>query len=98
VADKPEFVDMISAATRQTRRRVMARAVEPRGHGEIAPQPLATGSMGAVADGDAHAVEVQILEVQELGLGTATFTADRNSGARSIFRLSGNRLAARKCF
>src|SRR3982074_2880819 len=51
--------------------------------------------MGAVADGDAHAVEVQILEVQELGLGTATFTADRNSGARSIFRLSGNRLAAR---
>ena len=29
VADKPEFVDMISAATRQTRRRVMARAVEP---------------------------------------------------------------------
>jgi hypothetical protein len=29
VADKPEFVDTISAATRQTRRRAMPRAVEP---------------------------------------------------------------------
>jgi hypothetical protein len=29
VADKPEFVDMISEATRQTRRRVMPRVVEP---------------------------------------------------------------------
>ena len=29
VADKPEFVDMISAATRQARRRAMPRAVEP---------------------------------------------------------------------
>jgi hypothetical protein len=27
VADKPEFVDMISEATRQTRRRVMPRVV-----------------------------------------------------------------------
>src|SRR5258708_20229578 len=29
MADKSEFVDMISEATRQTRRRVMQRAVEP---------------------------------------------------------------------
>ncbi len=29
MADKPEFVDMISEATRQTRRRVRARVVEP---------------------------------------------------------------------
>jgi hypothetical protein len=29
VADKPEFVDMISEATRQVRRRVVRRAVEP---------------------------------------------------------------------
>jgi hypothetical protein len=30
VADKPEFVDMIAAATRQTRRRIVQpRAIEP---------------------------------------------------------------------
>jgi hypothetical protein len=28
VADKPEFVDMISEATRQTRRRVVPRGIE----------------------------------------------------------------------
>jgi hypothetical protein len=29
MADKPEFVDMISEATRQSRRRVVTRAAEP---------------------------------------------------------------------
>ena len=29
MADKPEFVDMISEATRQSRRRVVRRVVEP---------------------------------------------------------------------
>jgi hypothetical protein len=29
MADKPEFVDMISEATRQSRRRTMARVAEP---------------------------------------------------------------------
>ena len=29
MADKSEFVDMISEATRQTRRRIMPRVVEP---------------------------------------------------------------------
>ena len=29
MADKPEFVDMISEATRQSRRRVVPRVVEP---------------------------------------------------------------------
>jgi len=29
VADKPEFVDMIAQATRQSRRRIMPRIVEP---------------------------------------------------------------------
>jgi predicted transcriptional regulator len=29
MADKPEFVDMISEATRQTRRRIVRQAVEP---------------------------------------------------------------------
>ena len=29
MADKSEFVDMISEATRQTRRRVMPRVIEP---------------------------------------------------------------------
>ena len=29
MADKPEFVDMISEATRQNRRRVMPRVIEP---------------------------------------------------------------------
>jgi len=30
MADKPEFVDLISEATRQTRRRYMPRVEEPR--------------------------------------------------------------------
>ena len=29
MADKPEFVDMISEATRQVRRRIVRRAVDP---------------------------------------------------------------------
>ena len=29
MADKPEFVDMISEATRQSRRRIVRRVVEP---------------------------------------------------------------------
>lgn len=29
MADKPEFVDMISEATRQSRRRIMPRVAEP---------------------------------------------------------------------
>lgn len=29
MADKPEFVDIISEATRQTRRRIIRRVVEP---------------------------------------------------------------------
>jgi hypothetical protein len=29
MADKPEFVDMISEATRQTRRRIIQRTAEP---------------------------------------------------------------------
>ena len=42
MADKPEFVDMISDATRQARRR-MRRASSSPGQGKIAPQPLAAG-------------------------------------------------------
>jgi hypothetical protein len=38
---------------------------------------LAAGSVGAVADRDLDALEAQILEVQELELRTAIFSADR---------------------
>ncbi len=59
MADKPEFVDMISEATRQSRRRFAPRADRTRGQGTIAPQSLAAGAVGAVADGDADAMEAQ---------------------------------------
>ena len=68
MADKSEFVDMISEATRQTRRRVDAARRRARGQGNLASQPLAAGPLGAVADGDADAVEAQVLEIQGLGL------------------------------
>ena len=68
MADKSEFVDMISEATRQSRRRVMPRVVEPGGQGNLAPQPLAAGPLGQWRHGDADAVEAEILEIQELGL------------------------------
>ena len=67
VADKPEFVDMISEATRQSRRRTSPLMSKPGGQGTIAAQPLAAGSRGAVAAGKPDAVEAQILEIQELG-------------------------------
>jgi hypothetical protein len=67
VADKPEFVDMISEATRQ---------------GKIAPQSLAAGSMGTVAPGDADAVEAQILEIQELELSAGSIFRSRKQNRR----------------
>ena len=35
MADKPEFVDMISEATQQRRRRVMPRVVKKRDQGDV---------------------------------------------------------------
>lgn len=68
MADKPVFVDMISEATRQTRRRIMPRVVAPEVKENLASQSLAAGPVAAVAHRDADAVETQILEVQGLGL------------------------------
>ena len=66
MADKPEFVDMISEATRQLRRRIMPRVVDlPTRQGNLASRPLAAGALGTVADGDVHAVEDQALEVKD---------------------------------
>ena len=67
MADKPEFVDMISEATRQSCRRSMPRIVDlPTAAKETSrlshwpPEHWA-----AVADGDADAVEDQALEVKD---------------------------------
>ena len=49
MADKPEYVDMISEATRQVRRRYAPRVEEAEGQGKAAAGPLAAGAMGAVA-------------------------------------------------
>ena len=81
MADKSEFVDMISEATRQMRRRYAARRRKPEVK-EIAAQSLAAGPVGAVADRDAHAMEAQALEIQELGL-SRHFRSQPKSGARS---------------
>ena len=45
-----------------------ALEIAVRGRGKIAPQSLAAGSVGAVADRDLDAMEAQILEVPELEL------------------------------
>jgi len=82
VADKPEFVDMISEATRQSRRRSRRSTC---GQGKIAPQSLAAGSVGTVARRNPDAVEAQILEIQELELARQRpLTADTdNCGYRT---------------
>ena len=67
MTDKSEFVDMISEATRQVRRRIVRRVVEPEVKGSIAPRPP-LGPDGAVAAGNVHAVEAQGVEIQGLGL------------------------------
>ena len=69
MADKPEFVDMISEATRQSQAPSSRRASSSPVVKETSRlEPLAAGPLGAVADRDADAVEAQILEIQELGL------------------------------
>ena len=69
MADKSEFVDMISEATRQARRRRIApRAESAHGQGSVAPQSLAAGSLGAVADGNADPVESEAVEGRRLEL------------------------------
>src|SRR5258705_2217313 len=50
----------VAAPDREVRRRA-------RGQGEVASQYLAAGPLGAVAAGDADAVETQVLGIQELG-------------------------------
>ena len=69
MADKSKFVDMISEATRQARRRRIApRAEFGPGQGSVAPQSLAAGSLGAVADGHADPVEGEAVEGRRLEL------------------------------
>ena len=69
MADKPEFVDMISEAdapdpSPDDDRLDRAGA----GQGTVADEPLAARPDGAVAAGKPDALEAEILEVQELGL------------------------------
>ena len=81
MADKPEFVDMISEATRQSRRRYAPRIIEP----EVKERSLAAAAVGGLAAGDVQAMEAQILEIQELELSAARpLTADTdNCGYRT---------------
>ena len=87
MADKPEFVDMISEATRQSYRRAMPRIVDlpTVAQGNLASQPLAAGALGAVADGDADAVEDQAVGSQGLVIDTSVRHVDENR--RPIGRL-----------
>ena len=64
MADKPEFVDMISEATQPVAapRHAAHRRSPDSGQGNLASQPLAAGALGTVAAGDADAVEDQALE------------------------------------
>ena len=87
MADKPEFVDMISEATRQSRRRIMPRMVD------LAPAVKETSRLSHWPPDrwtqwrleNADAVEAQVLEIQELGLSASAIDCriDRKSGARS---------------
>ena len=73
MADKPEFVDLISEATRQNRRRTMPVDIDPmpsaarQGTSRMAHTAAAAGALAA---GDADAVEdqAQVLEIRDLGL------------------------------
>ena len=69
MADKPEFVDLISEATRQVRRTPCAhrRSRSRRFQGGIAARSPVR-AVRAMADGDVHAMEDQTLEIQELGM------------------------------
>jgi hypothetical protein len=67
VADKPEFVDMISEATRQNRRRTMPRVIEPevKETSRLGHRPA---RLPAMADRNPDAVEDQGMGHQGLGL------------------------------
>ena len=89
MADKPVFVDIISEATRQNRRRAMPVDVDPM------PASRPTSRMAHTPPrlerwrhGDADAVEDQaeVLEVRDLGLSApkkSKYTAMKNTAARA---------------
>ena len=77
MADKSEFVDMISEATRQVRRRIVRRAVEPVVKETSRLSHWPPDRVGAVAHGDADAVEDAALEIQGLGLEVRSATRNR---------------------
>lgn len=67
VADKPVFVDLISEATRQVRRRIVRQVVKPEAKHEFAARsPVQRDD--AVAGADLHAMEAQALELERLGV------------------------------
>ena len=72
MADKPEFVDMISEATRQSRRRYAARVDAPvvKERSRLSHWPPDRWEQWRMENADA--VEAQILEIQELELSAAT--------------------------
>ena len=100
MTDKPEFVDMISAATRQSWRRA-PRVID------LQPEVKETSRLAhrsatpaGVADGDVHPLEAQILEVQELGLETPAFLREprdtrRPMGALFLFGFTNSDSDAR---
>ena len=82
MADKPVFVDLISEATRQVRRRIVRQVVAPEAKHEIAARsPLERD--GAVAGADVHAMEAQALELERLGLSAGHDGLRPTSGAPS---------------
>ena len=76
MADKSEFVDMISEATRQVRRRIVRRAVEP----EVKQESRLghrSERMEQWRDADVHALEAQALELEGLGLSRRRWPCSR---------------------
>ena len=57
-------------------------SISPARQGNLASQPLAAGAVGAMADGDADAVEDEALEIQELGLKRVRSLASRKQAPR----------------
>jgi hypothetical protein len=73
LANKPEYVDLISHATRQKWRRTDQRGAPGQGTrqgGKAAPQQLAACPLRAVAAGKPDAVEIlaEVLDIQGLEL------------------------------
>ena len=99
MANKPEYVDLISEATRQHRRRAprFAHRRQAGGREDLEAQPLATSDVQAVEAREPDAVEVGVVEGERLALGLTLRHGHitNNNGTDSASDASGRRGAGR---